>query len=176
MTEEKTSETDAQSDVSIGPPETPVPLPPPGWYPDPSDLETKKYWDGTSWRDVLRCGKCGSKLSGDFCSICGTQNAFGPGPTLPSGSQATTVGTLTQAPSEGKSLGLALFLNFLFPGAGHLYAGVKNDFGIIFCVISGISVLCALTLFLLPVSIVAWIVCAPWTMIDVNDQFKRGAV
>jgi hypothetical protein len=29
----------------------PQQLPPPGWYPDPNDPSTQRYWDGSQWTD-----------------------------------------------------------------------------------------------------------------------------
>lgn len=67
-----------------------------------------------------------------------------------------------------------MFLNFLWPGAGHLYAGVRTDFGIIFAVIGGGLLLLSLfTLgFGLLIALPAWLVMAPWSMIDVNNLLK----
>jgi hypothetical protein len=39
---------------------TPNATPTPGWYPDPYDPETTRYWDGSKWtenRSQLRTGK-----------------------------------------------------------------------------------------------------------------------
>ena len=30
-------------------PQTPPTLPPPGWYPDPTNARAQRYWDGTRW-------------------------------------------------------------------------------------------------------------------------------
>jgi hypothetical protein len=32
-------------------PDSPPPLPPPGWFPDPSGPGTKRYWDGRQWTE-----------------------------------------------------------------------------------------------------------------------------
>lgn len=29
----------------------PTPAAPPGWYPDPKMVDTKRYWDGQAWTD-----------------------------------------------------------------------------------------------------------------------------
>ena len=45
--------------LAVGPPVVPVapaPLPPAGWYPDPSDRFLTRYWDGGAWTDQVHDG------------------------------------------------------------------------------------------------------------------------
>lgn len=76
-------------------------------------------------------------------------------------------------PEEPKSVGLALFLNFLWPGAGTLYAGVNMELGIIFCCLSGVGFLLAFTIIGFVVTIPLWAVTAVWSMVDVNRRLKE---
>lgn len=138
----------------------------PGWYGSPTDPDRREFWDGSEWRSNLKCGSCGSILGGDICASCGARNAGGPLVPSPSSVQ------IQPKPSEEKSVGLAIFLNFIFPGAGHLYAGVKTEFGIIFTVISGVNLLLSFTLIWILIGLPLWIVCAVWTMVDVNREMK----
>jgi hypothetical protein len=43
---------------SSGPPPYPTasPLPPPGWYPEPSGRHQSRYWDGTTWTEHVGDG------------------------------------------------------------------------------------------------------------------------
>lgn len=150
-------------------------LPPAGWYPDNHDPTKQRWWNGSNWTNQVHdqtpayCKYCSQKLEPgqSYCQSCGKAVSTTP-PTNPAGR------TVAARSSEPKSAGLAMFLNFLWPGAGHLYAGVKTDFGTIFAVITGGLFL--LTLFTvgfgLLLAIPAWLVMAPWSMIDVNNLLK----
>jgi TM2 domain-containing membrane protein YozV len=76
-----------------------------------------------------------------------------------------------------KSAGLAVFLSFMWPGAGHLYVGEVSDkdmtTGIVFTVISGVSFLLSWTIVGLVISIPVWIITAPWTMITSAQLAKQ---
>jgi hypothetical protein len=145
-----------------------TPPAPPGWYDAPGDPLTRQFWDGQEWRPNLKCGSCGSLLAGNVCASCGARNTGGPLAQSPPGRSVST-----SAPPEEKSVGLALFLNFLWPGMGHIYANVKVEFGIIIAVIGGINFLLSFTLIWIPIAIICWAITAPWTMIDVNTQLKK---
>jgi TM2 domain-containing membrane protein YozV len=119
---------------------------PPGWYDDPEHETLFRYWNGSEWTEH-RSAK--------------TQL----GPARPQ----TATGTY---PGE-KSVGLALLFNFLWPGAGHLYAGVRTGFGITFCVIGAVLFLMSLTIILLVIAFPAWLVMAIWSMVDVNKRVKQ---
>jgi hypothetical protein len=145
-----------------------TPPAPAGWYDAPEDPSTRQYWDGENWRPNLKCGSCGSILAGDVCASCGARNTGGP---LVASVPLRPVARST--PPEEKSVGLALLLNFLWPGMGHIYANVKTEFGIIMAVISGINAFLFITLIWIPFGIILWAIIAPWTMIDVNRELKR---
>lgn len=133
------------------------------------------------------CPRCGERqgIDGAYCSRCGERlptvtattslAAQVPPATVPVWPTPPVVVAPAPTPSrpEQKSTGLALFLNFLWPGAGHLYGGVRTDFGIVFCCISGVMFLLGLTIIGLVISIPAWAVMAPWSMVDVNRRVKE---
>ena len=68
-----------------------------------------------------------------------------------------------------KSAGLAVFLSFLWPGAGHLYVGEVSDkdmtTGIVFACISGLCFLLSFTIIGLVLTIPVWFVTA-----DLDDD------
>jgi hypothetical protein len=69
--------------------------------------------------------------------------------------------------SEAKSVGLAIFLSFLWPGVGHLYAGGDTEKGIVFTCISGLCFLMGLLTFFLGIALIpVWFATAVYTMID----------
>jgi TM2 domain-containing membrane protein YozV len=70
--------------------------------------------------------------------------------------------------NEAKSAGLAIFLSFLWPGAGHLYAGGDTEKGIIFACISGLCFLISWTIIGLVLTVPVWFGTAIYTMIDSN--------
>jgi len=72
-----------------------------------------------------------------------------------------------QAPTP-KSAGLAIFLSFIWPGAGHLYAGGGTEKGIVFTCISGLCFLISLTIVGLIITIPVWFGTAIYTMFDSN--------
>jgi len=150
--------------------------PPAGWYPDNRDPTKQRWWNGTAWTNQVHpqspgfCGSCGAALKEDqrFCAECGRAVAATPR-NAPQPVQVRSQAT------QPKSVGLALFLNFIWPGAGHLYAGVRTDFGIIFAVIGGCLFLITLASygFGLILTFPAWAVMAAWSMIDVNKLLKE---
>jgi len=76
-----------------------------------------------------------------------------------------------------KSAGLAVFLSFLWPGAGHLYVGEVSDkdmtTGIIFTCISGLCFLISFTIIGLVLTIPVWFATAIWTMISAARLAKQ---
>jgi len=141
------------------------------------------------------CPSCGARqeVPGSYCVSCGSilpsaQTAQSSEPTTPNEGSAPTqppgqaeiapappvVAPATTQQPEPKSVGLALFLNFLWPGAGTLYAGVNSDMGIIFCCISGVAFLFGLvTIIGFVLTIPVWAITAGWSMIDVNRRLKE---
>jgi hypothetical protein len=59
----------------------PTPTTPPGWYPDPNDPYTQRYWDGTQWTENRAPGaqaqgpptngKATASLVLGICFLCG---------------------------------------------------------------------------------------------------------
>jgi hypothetical protein len=97
------------------------------------------------------CSACGRPLdpSAMFCPFDGApqqQRAWQP---------MTPMGVVRPTPKSG---GLAIFLHFLFPGAGHLYAGI-GDRATGYLIASAISCLFAATVIGLPVAFIIWLVC-----------------
>ncbi len=76
-----------------------------------------------------------------------------------------------------KSVGLAVFLSFLWPGAGHLYVGEVSDkdmtTGIVFTCISGACFLISFTIVGLILTIPVWFGTAIWTMIASSRLAKQ---
>jgi TM2 domain-containing membrane protein YozV len=103
------------------------------------------------------CRACGQSIDerATICPKCGVpQAAVGN----PAGSRS----------NEAKSAGLAIFLSFIWPGAGHLYAGGENEKGIIFTCISGLCFLISWTIIGLVLTVPVWFGTAIYTMIDSN--------
>jgi hypothetical protein len=85
----------------------------------------------------------------------------------------TAAPILPAAYPEQKSVGLAMFLDLIWPGAGHLYAGVGTGLGITFTVISGVFLTMNLvTFFALVITFPGWLIMAVWAMTDVNRKVK----
>jgi TM2 domain-containing membrane protein YozV len=104
-----------------------------------------------------------------FCRACGqsidTRAAICPKCGVP---QAVVGNPYGGRGNEAKSAGLAIFLSFLWPGAGHLYVGGDNEKGIIFTCISGLCFLISLTIIGLVLTVPVWFGTAIYTMIDSN--------
>lgn len=63
-------------------------------------------------------------------------------------------------------------LSFLWPGAGHLYAG-DNSKGTPFVVLSAVCFLISLTIIGLVISVPVWLGCAIYTMVDSGSAVTR---
>ena len=119
------------------------------------------------------CGRCGSRVAGDqrVCTDCGAVLSFGATPIAP---DATIPLALTAAPilsasyPKQKSAGWAMFWNFLWPGVGYLYAGVRTSLGTTFVVLTLIFRLIGFTGIGLIVAFPAWLIMAAWSMSNVN--------
>lgn len=113
------------------------------------------------------CRSCGAGAdrSHRFCARCGSALTTAPS------SQQAQVPPAAPVPvryPEEKSVGLALFLNFLWPGAGHLYAGVRTGLGITFCILNAVAFLLALTIIGIIIAFPMWLVMVIWSMIDAS--------
>lgn len=107
------------------------------------------------------CRACGQPLDprAVMCPKCGVPQA----PTGdPNGGRAET-----------KSAGLAIFLSFLWPGVGHLYAGGDTEKGIIFTCISCVCFLISWTIIGLVLTVPVWFGTAVYTMIDSNRLVQQ---
>jgi TM2 domain-containing membrane protein YozV len=96
------------------------------------------------------------------CPNCGTQKDVQP--------QNTTTQQIVLSPayipvSEPKSKGIALILNFLIPGIGHMYLE-NTDKGLPIAIISSI---CALIIIGLPITLILWI----WMLIDTSKEYEK---
>src|ERR1700754_4483955 len=60
-------------------------------------------------------------------------------------------------PREAKSAGVAMFLSFLWPGAGHLYLEDTGAKAIVFPVVSALCFLLSLTIIGLVISLPVWL-------------------
>ena len=76
-------------------------------------------------------------------------------------------------PPEAKSAGVAMFLSFLWPGAGHLYLEDTGAKAIVFTVVSALCFLLSLTIIGLVISLPVWLGCAIYTMIDASSATAR---
>ena len=106
------------------------------------------------------CRACGSPIDSraSICPKCGVAQ------------HAVNLSVLST--QEPKSVGLAIFLSFIWPGVGHLYSGSQTEKGIVFTCISGLLFLISLTIFGLILTIPAWFGMAIYTMIDSNKIVK----
>ncbi len=77
---------------------------------------------------------------------------------------------MSLGPQE-KSSGLAVLLTILWPGAGHLYLGL-NKKAVPFVVANAIGFVLGLTVYLLPISILIWLVTLFMTVGSVTDETK----
>ena len=75
---------------------------------------------------------------------------------------------LTISVQQPKSKGIAFILNFLIPGIGHMYLE-NTDRGLPVAII---SLVCAIIIIGIPVSIVLWI----WMLIDTSKQYEAYLV
>ena len=118
---------------------------PPGWYADPYDRTSQRYWDGEQWTSNLA-----------------------PGPQYSSAStRTTTVGT------QPKSAGLALFFEILFPGAGMGYLGF-TDQAKPFLIASAIGTVLAVSVFLGPISLIIYLACVLQTAPNIGDLTRKA--
>ena len=100
----------------------------------------------------MACPKCGTAKGGQNQNVAAPQFVQQPMP-------------VQVMPLEPRSKGMAFLLNFLIPGAGHMY--LENiDRGLPVAII---STLCALILIGLPISIVLWI----WMLVDTSQQHEN---
>ena len=76
-------------------------------------------------------------------------------------------------PPQAKSAGVAMFLSFLWPGAGHLYLEDTGAKAIVFTVVSALCFLLSLTIIGLVISLPVWLGCAIYTMIDTSSATAR---
>jgi hypothetical protein len=76
-------------------------------------------------------------------------------------------------PPEPKSAGVAMFLSFLWPGAGHLYLEDTGAKAIVFTVVSALCFLLSLSIIGLVISVPVWLGCAIYTMIDTSSATAR---
>ena len=106
-----------------------------------------------------------------FCRACGTRVDHRAS-ICPSCGVAQT-GAQHGGTTEQKSPGLAIFLSFIWPGVGHLYAGRDTEKGIVFTCISGLCFLLSWTIIGLIITVPVWFGTAVYTMIDVNRVMKR---
>jgi TM2 domain-containing membrane protein YozV len=102
-----------------------------------------------------RCVSC-SKILAQPVQVC---PACGAHQDQPQQSQIVTYVTRTQ-----KSVGLAVFLSFLWLGAGHLYAG-KVGTGMVLAFADLVLVLIAFTGIGLFVSVPIWLIAVPLVMV-----------
>jgi len=94
---------------------------------------------------------------------------------------ASSAQPVTPFPVQEKSSGVALILTILWPGGGHLYLGLTKK-GMPHVVANAIGLaLGLLTLFLLPITVLIWVVTLLMTVGSVsedtylvNDALRRG--
>lgn len=111
-----------------------------------------------------------------YCRACGRE--VDPRATIcpACGVAQTSVQPVSSTAPVAKSAGLAIFLSFLWPGAGHLYAGQETEKGIIFTCISALSFLVSLTIVGLVITIPLWLGTAIYTMLDSNKIVRQRNV
>jgi len=129
-----------------------------------------------------RCQACGAILStpGHACQACGAAQ-HGIAQTVAPAQQAAAASPsplMVQYVAAPKSAALAVFLTFLWLGAGHLYAG-RIATGILLLLVEGVLVLLALTgvglIIALPVWFILFICAAPLAAQAVGKA-NRGAL
>ena len=105
--------------------------------------------------------------NGSYCSGCGSaihpQAVVCPRCGVPTVSAAQATGAAMNVALNSKSTGLAILLSLVFTGAGHWYVG-RIGRGVAFfaaAFISGVLILAAVGLFILPI---IWV----WAAIDAN--------
>jgi hypothetical protein len=108
------------------------------------------------------CRACGKQIDprAVICPQCGVPQTIGSGEFVP------------DRPSA-KSVGLAIFLSFIWPGAGHLYVGIETDKGIAFTCVSGLCFLISWTIIGLLVTVPVWFGTALYTMLDSSKAARR---
>lgn len=138
-----------------------------GWYADLGDPATESYWDGTRWR--------GSRMKSEGVRFATqppeTSPGWGPSPTPQPVTPATVYRPAVSLGPQEKSSGLAVLLTILWPGAGHLYLGL-NKKAVPFVVANAIGFVLGLTVYLLPISILIWLVTLFMTVGSVTDETK----
>jgi ribosomal protein L40E len=116
------------------------------------------------------CGNCGSEVGSHavVCLKCGAS-------VQPAGASHSAVVQSAQAPLNPKSPALAVFLSFVWPGGGQLYAGDSSPKTIILLMAGVFLLICYLTLIglvLLPVGLGL----AVYAMIDARNVARNWNV
>ena len=76
---------------------------------------------------------------------------------------------IIQQTQQPKSFGVAMIFNFIWAGIGHLY--LDESKGLTMAII---TLICALTIFLIPVSLIVWIVSMAQTRRVHNEYLVRN--
>lgn len=150
----------------------PPPVKPAGWFPDPWDSAQQRYWDGSAWTGYQHPAALPVSAPNQFCRTCGTELAPHAAVCLSCG--AAALGTAAGV-ANPKSPGLALFLSFLWPGAGQLYAGDSSGKTITFLILASVLFVFYLTiigLIFLPLGLILAIIA----MIDARDVAMKWNV
>lgn len=120
----------------------------PGWYPNPNDRSTQRYWNGQEWTEHTA-------------------------PTAPRVTVTQLGGpNRTVALYQPKSEGVALVLEFIFPGAGLAYIGLSKE-ATPFLIASAVAFLLTLTGILAIFGIAIWLVCLVITMPKIGGQTRE---